>query len=102
MKLQISSEAEQDLVAGARFYEAQAPGLGNYFLDTLSSDIESLRLYAGIHSKHRGHFRLLSKRFPYAIYYRMNPGAIEVRAILDCRRDPAVTGSRLAGDPIDD
>ena len=32
MKVQILDEAEQDLVDGFRFYEAQSRGLGDYFL----------------------------------------------------------------------
>ena len=38
-------------------------GLGTYFLDSLYSDIESLRLYAGIHRLVYGdYYRLVSKR----------------------------------------
>nr|VFJ91544.1 MAG: hypothetical protein BECKLFY1418B_GA0070995_102620 [Candidatus Kentron sp. LFY] len=37
---------------GFRFYERQAEGLGDYFLDSLWSDIHSLRLYGGIHAIH--------------------------------------------------
>jgi hypothetical protein len=45
-------------------------GLGRYFLETLVSDIESLRIFAGVHSIHFGkYYRLLSKRFPFAVYY---------------------------------
>jgi plasmid stabilization system protein ParE len=96
MKILISDEAEQDLVDGSRFYEAQSPGLGEYFLDTLFADIESLQLYAGIHARHFGHFRLLSRRFPYAVYYQIDSEqTIEIRAVLDCRRDPAKTIQRL-------
>lgn len=35
---------------------------------SIFSDIDSLQLYAGIHLKAFGYFRLLSKRFPYAVY----------------------------------
>lgn len=36
-----------------------------------------------------GYFRLLSKRFPYAIYYRMDDAQTAViYRVLDCRRDP--------------
>jgi hypothetical protein len=68
MRIRVAEEAEQDLVLGSRFYERQSPGLGEYFLDPLFADIESLLFYAGIHAKHFGHFRFLSKRFPFAIY----------------------------------
>lgn len=95
MRVQILDEAEQDLVEGCRFYEAQERGLGNYFLDTLYSDVDSLQLYAGIHPKMSGYYRMLSKRFPFAIYYRIDSKIVRVRAILDCRRDPELIDSRL-------
>jgi len=40
--IQILSEAEEDLEDGRRFYEKQEKGVGEYFRDTLISDIESL------------------------------------------------------------
>ena len=49
MRIEILSEAEDDLVAGAKFYERRRAGLGEYFLNSLYSDIDSLLLYAGIH-----------------------------------------------------
>jgi hypothetical protein len=95
MKVKILDEAEQDLLDGYRFYEAQGQGLGDYFLDSLFADIDSLRLYAGIHSLHFGCHRLLSRRFPFAVYYRIDDGVAGVRAVLDCRRDPERTRKRL-------
>lgn len=73
-------------------------GLGDYFLDSVFADIESLQLYAGVHSVHFGYHRLLTKRFPFAVYYRQEDQTVQVWAVLDCRRDPAVTISRLSGD----
>ncbi len=62
-------EVSQDLKIAKEFYEKQSFGLGTYFLDSILSDIESLWLYGGIHEKTFGLYRLLSKRFPYGIYY---------------------------------
>ncbi len=95
MKVQILDEAEQDLIEGFRFYEAQEPGLGDYFLDSLFSDIDSLCLYAGVHSLHYGYHRLLSRRFPFGIYYRVAGQVVRVLAVLDCRRDPISIEERL-------
>jgi hypothetical protein len=95
VKVQILDEALQDLVEGAKFYESQSPGLGDYFLDTLFSDIDSLQLYAGIHAVFFGYHRLLSKRFPFAIYYRVKDDVARVHAVLDCRRDPLSIRYRL-------
>jgi hypothetical protein len=58
--LQILRLAEADLLDGLVFYERQGSGLGWYFLESLNSDIESLRLYAGIHRKIFGYHRMLS------------------------------------------
>jgi plasmid stabilization system protein ParE len=88
VRLRILSLAETDLLDGFRFYERQNSGLGSYFLQSLYSDIESLRLYAGIHRRVFGYYRLLSKRFPFAIYYDVHQEEIRVWRVLDCRRNP--------------
>ncbi|MEW6038623.1 MAG: type II toxin-antitoxin system RelE/ParE family toxin [Pseudomonadota bacterium] len=96
MKIEILGSARQDLMDGYRFYEKQAAGIGAYFLDTLISDIDSLIVNAGIHPVHFGNYhRLLSKRFPFAIYYRLEGQIARVYAVLDCRRSPAWTRNKL-------
>ena len=74
MKIRLLSSAFKDLAQGRDFYESQGEGLGDYFLDSLFSDIDSLMLYAGIHRKVFGFYRMLSKRFPHAIYYQVESG----------------------------
>lgn len=58
-------------------------------MDSLFSDIDSLVVYAGIHSRFRGYFCLFAKRFPYAVYYRVEEGEIRVYRVLDCRQNPS-------------
>jgi len=88
MKLRILDLAEADLLSGFRFYERRSTGVGWYFLESLSSEIASLHLYAGVHRKCLGYFRMLSRRFPYAIYYRITDDEVQVWRVLDCRRNP--------------
>lgn len=88
MKLLLHSLAEQDLQAGMEFYERQQRGLGTYFSDSLLADIESLRLYAGVHRKIFGYHRLLARRFPYAVFYEVTSEEIRIWRVLDCRRNP--------------
>lgn len=95
MKIEILDEAEVDLMEGFQFYENQDAGLGVYFLDSLYSDIDSLRLHGGIHRVVFGHHRSLSKRFPFAIYYAVDGDLVRVHAVLDCRRDPSWIRKRL-------
>ncbi|MFZ0257489.1 MAG: type II toxin-antitoxin system RelE/ParE family toxin [Gammaproteobacteria bacterium] len=98
MKIRILPSARRDLLDGFRFYEKQAEGIGSYFLDSLYSDIESLLVNAGVHHLHFGKYhRLLSKRFPFAVYYRTENDTILVYAVLDCRRNPAWIRNELGG-----
>ena len=96
MKIELLDAAEKDLLDGFKFYECQSEGLGHYFLDSLFSDIESLHLYAGIHTLNFRYHRLLAKRFPFAIYYRAEKDLIRIYAVLDCRKNPAWIRDRLA------
>ena len=98
MRIKILSQAISDLENGFYFYEKQANGLGAYFLDSLFSDIDSLILYAGIHPKVFGYNRLLSKRFPYAVYYEVQDhDVVIVWRILDLRQHPAKLKSEIDG-----
>lgn len=99
MKVRILSSAARDLVDGYRFYEKQAPGIGGYFLDALFSDIDSLIVNAGMHAIcFERYHRLLSRRFPFAIYYRVENQTALVYAVLDCRRNPAWIRNRMLPD----
>ena len=95
MKVMVLEEALADLAEGYRFYERQSEGLGIYFLDSLWSDMDCLCVFGGIHPVHLGYHRLLSKRFPFAVYYRVDTDVVRARAILDCRRSPAWIRDRL-------
>ena len=91
MKIKILASASRDLIDGYRFYEMQGQGVGAYFLDSLYSDIDSLIISAGMHSVHFGKYhRLLSKRFPFAVYYRVEEQTARVYAVLDCRPAPGM------------
>lgn len=95
MKIQILDKAQVDLIDGSLFYEARETGLGGHFLDCLFADIDSLLTYAGIHPLVFTYHRCLSKRFPFAIYYDVIGDIVRVHAVLDCRRNPSWTRTRL-------
>ncbi len=88
-RVQITPSAEDDLLDGFSFYEAREAGVGDYFLQCLVSDIDSLGLFAGIHPKsHLGLYCTSSKRFPFSIYYQFDGTTVFVAAIIDARRNP--------------
>jgi plasmid stabilization system protein ParE len=95
VRIVILRSAIEDLARGRDFYEKQGEGLGDYFEEALAADIESLHLHAGIHVMTHGYHRMLSGKFPYAVYYESAADQIRIRAVLNCRRDPRRTRSRL-------
>jgi plasmid stabilization system protein ParE len=84
----ILADAAEDIEAARDFYEAQELGVGEYCVDSLLADIESLGLFSGIHPLHFEFHRMLASRFPFGIYYREVGKETQVFAVLDLRRDP--------------
>jgi len=89
IRIQITSDALEDLNEGFSFYEAQEEMLGEYFSDSLKSDIEGLKVTGGVHRiAYKDYRRALSRIFPYAIYYTMEEQIVTIWAVIDCRRNP--------------
>ena len=93
----VLDEAAEDLEAGRGFYNEREYGIGDYFTDCLLSDIESLKIYAGIHNKCFGYYRMLSKRFPFGIYYDIENNEAVITAILDMRMNPDTIRKTIDG-----
>jgi len=93
----VLDEAVDDLEGGKTFYESIEEGIGDYFIDCLLSDINSLRINAGMHPIRLDFYRMLSLRFPFAIYYDLDQGIARVAAVLDMRREPAWIRKELQG-----
>jgi plasmid stabilization system protein ParE len=89
MKVRILPPAMEDLADGRTFYDSREKGVGAYFMDSLFSEIDSLSLYAGLHAIRLGHYRMIARRFPFAIYYQIEGDTAVVHRVLDCRRDPS-------------
>ena len=88
MKVRILRPALEDLAAGRRFYDRQRQGVGDDFFESLFAEIDSLAVNGGIHGLRLGYHRLVARRFPYAVYYRVSGNEVVVHRVLDCRRDP--------------
>lgn len=88
MEIKILPAAESDLDDGYWFYESLADGLGEYFFSSITSDIRSLRIFAGVHQVIKEKYRMVASRFPYSIFYKIEKSEIRVYAVIDNRRDP--------------
>ncbi|HWP36682.1 MAG TPA: type II toxin-antitoxin system RelE/ParE family toxin [Gemmatimonadales bacterium] len=91
----IEPEADSDLDAAFVWYEEQRPGLGSEFLaevaHTLALIEEAPERYPVLRGSTR---RALVRRFPYAVFYIVDPELIAVTAVMHGRRDPRRWQSR--------
>jgi len=87
VKTILLESALSDLDEGYDFYEEQNVGLGDYFQNCLLADIAAINRHAGVHREIFGYHHVVSKRFPYIIYYRVSDAMILVFRVLDGRRD---------------
>ncbi len=94
-KVVLLEQVYEDLENGKNFYNSIEQGVGNYFVNCLLTDLESLQFYPGVHKKVFGYYQALSKRFPYGIYYENAEETIIVVAILDMRQNPKKIQKRI-------
>lgn len=96
MKVQVLPSARRDLLDGYEFYRHEREDVARHFLSSVSADITSLEVYGGIHPTIDDDMHMMpARRFPFAIYYRVQGGAVTIYAVLDCRRNPEWIRRRL-------
>ena len=94
--LVLRSRAEEDLTAAALWYEAQLPGLGREFLDEADQVIRQITHFPDSFPARHHHFRrALLRRFPYGIFYAVEPDMIVVLTVIHLAQDPAELPRRL-------
>lgn len=93
----VLAEAAEDIEAVRKFYDSVEVGLGNYFADSIITDLESLSLFHGVHAKHFRFHRMLASRFPFGIYYEDSNEETRIFGVLDLRRDPSRIRKELSG-----
>ncbi len=98
-ELYVTPLAKNDILESKIFYEERSPGLGDYFVDSIISDLDALTFYGGIHPVHFGYYRMVTKRFPFVIYYEIENDLVVVHAILPTRKDPKALEKRLSKSP---
>ena len=84
----IRPRAETDLREARQWYEAQRSGLGDEFLDELKRAITFLTEQPDRRPLYYRDFRrLLTRRFPYKLFYRIESDRVIVFRILHAKRD---------------
>lgn len=98
MKVRFRAEAASDAASAREWYDHQRVGLGGEFLLALEQLIDVISdLPEAFPLATPDHHRAVLRRFPYAIYYRIDRGLVDVVACLHMRRSSNVL--HLGGDP---
>lgn len=88
-KLLLRPSAAADIEKAYRWHERRRVGLGEEFLTTVDVTLQELAenpaAYAVLHRETR---RVLLRRFPCAIFYRLYDETVIVIACMHGRRDP--------------
>lgn len=96
MRLIYHPDAEAELLEAVRFYERKVPGLGNRFLSEFDAPIAAVREASDqwriVEADVR---RYVMRRFPYAIYYRVEGSELRILVVKHHSRHPDYWKSRL-------
>ncbi len=81
--------AEVEMLDAAKYYELQATGLGDDFLDKIDAAIQDIGANPERWPIVRANVRRrLVHRFPYALLYRVDPNEIVIQATMHLHRRP--------------
>ncbi|MBI4667211.1 MAG: type II toxin-antitoxin system RelE/ParE family toxin [Nitrospinae bacterium] len=87
--------AEEDVRQAYRWYEEQRKGLGEDFLLCIEAAINAIKesplSFPAIHKNAR---RILTRRFPYSIFYVASGATITIVAVFHCHRAPILWRNR--------
>lgn len=91
-------EAEAELAAESRYYEACSPGLGERFIHEIQAAIELASVFPGVGVAYKyGTRRVFPKKFPFSVVYLESAEELVVLAIAPFPRKPAYWRSRKRG-----
>jgi plasmid stabilization system protein ParE len=89
-------DAQKEFKEAALWYNHQRVGLGREFFDEVNSNIALIANDPKIWPEYIHHFhRLIVKRFPFNIIYRVQPNCIEIIAIAHNKRKPFYWKNRI-------
>lgn len=92
--------AESDVQGAFNRLENVQEGRGLLFLRSVEAALGLLRQHPEVGPHYEGAYRrLLLPRFPFGLFYELQPRRIVVIAIMDLRQSPQSIRSRLLGHP---
>jgi plasmid stabilization system protein ParE len=97
VELILALEAELDITEAYGWYEQRGFGLGEAFMSSVEASLQGIRRFPSMWPIiHEGHRRCLVRRFPYAMFYKLEESRVTVYAVFHTSRDPEKWRQRLA------
>lgn len=94
-RIRVTPATADDIADAYDYYEGQRTGLGEEFRGELHVALGLLIEFSEAGpAVHGGLRRLLLRRFPYAVYYRITETTIVLRACLHQHSDPRIWSRR--------
>ena len=92
----LTPEAQAEFDDAADWYEQQA-GLGAAFTAAVREVLNRIAATPLLHQVvYQDIRRGVVRRFPYSVFYRVDPGRVTVIAVFDHRRDPSIWQGRTS------
>ena len=89
LPLIVTPEAEADMAEAKAWYEGRRTGLGEDFVLCVEAALEHVRRAPGAARQVQPGVRCVAlQRFPYGVFYRVDPEQIAVLAVYHASRDP--------------
>jgi toxin ParE1/3/4 len=96
MRVTLRPEARAEVLTARGWYDQQVRGLGRDFARAVDNAIESIRRNPGAFQRIDVDCRrILLKRFPYSLIYRVDPDNLLVVAVFHHSREPGLWQKRL-------
>lgn len=93
--VRLRPEAEADVRDAYRWYEERVRGLGSEFLRAVDAALASIeRTPEAYPIVYEGVRRALLRKFPYGLFYVIEPNRVVVLACFHARRDPTARPDR--------
>jgi len=96
VRVVLRPEARAEFDDAFDWYERQRPGLGVDFVAHVQAVFDEIaarpEMYAAVLQDAR---RATVRRFPYSVYYRIEPQRVVVLAVFHSRRDPKIRQERV-------
>jgi plasmid stabilization system protein ParE len=89
LPLILQPEAEADLAEAKKWYDGRQEGLAEEFKLGVEEVLDRIQRMPESHPEiYKGVRRCLARRFPYAVFYRVEEARTVVIAVMHTRRDP--------------